>query len=460
MIERELKPLAGLFTEYTELRMQENRSVGVAMVKGSLMSNARSAASGVSARVHKDGSWGFSSHPDLDRESMQAVIKAATDNALFLDSRARKAKGALIAAEAASSQNDFTSKKAPLGQKELVEFVKDVDGYIAGTYPTLTSRTVSLRCLDMEKSVLTSDGATSFSMIPRANFIILLSAEKDGTPVEVYDVFGGLGQFEDLFSLPSDLFARVDEVHEHLMRKNEGVHAAAGVRECVLDADLAGILAHEALGHTTEADLVLGGSVAPDYLGKEAASELITLVDFAHTALGQTCPVPVYVDDEGIESKDAIIIDKGILKGYMHNRESAKHFDAPPTGNARAFRFSDEPLIRMRNTAILPGVSKLADMLASIDDGYSLIKPNNGQADSTGEFMFGVPLGYEIKQGKLGSAIRDTTISGVAFDVLKSVSMVSDDMNWTNGGMCGKKQPIPVGMGGPAIKCKLHIGGR
>ena len=177
-------------------------------------------------------------------------------------------------------------------------------------------------------------------------------------------------------------------------------------------------------------------------------------------ALGKTCPVPVYVDDEGTKAEDAVIIDKGILKGYMHNKESAAHFGTSPTGNARAFQFSDEPLIRMRNTAILPGTSKLADMIASVDDGYYLVRPSNGQADSTSEFMFGVTLGYEIKGGKLGRAIRDTTISGVAFDLLKSVTMVSDDMKWTCAGMCGKKQAIPVGMGGPALKCVVSIGGR
>ncbi len=95
----------------------------------------------------------------------------------------------------------------------------------------------------------------------------------------------------------------------------------------------------------------------------------------------------------------------------MHNKESSVVFGVAPTGNARAFQFSDEPLIRMRNTAILPRTDRLADMIASIEDGYYLLRPSNGQADATSEFMFGVTLGYEIKNGKLGSAITDTTIS-------------------------------------------------
>ena len=114
----------------------------------------------------------------------------------------------------------------------------------------------------------------------------------------------------------------------------------------------------------------------------------------------------------------------------------------------------------MRNTAILPGSSKLADMIASVDKGYYFLTSSNGQADSTSEFMFGVVMGYEINNGKLGAAVRDCTISGIAFNMLKTVTMVSDDMSWTGAGMCGKKQSIPVGMGGPAIKCRINVGGR
>ena len=165
------------------------------------------------------------------------------------------------------------------------------------------------------------------------------------------------------------------------------------------------------------------------------------------------------MDDEGVESLDAVLIENGILKSFMHNKDSAQHFEMALTGNARAFSYTDEPLIRMRNTAILPGTDKLEDMIASIEDGYLLMRPTNGQADTTSEFMFGVQMGYEIKHGKLGHAITDTTISGVAFDMLKEVTMLSDDMEWSCSGMCGKKQPMPVGMGGPAVKTKVYIGG-
>jgi TldD protein len=144
----------------------------------------------------------------------------------------------------------------------------------------------------------------------------------------------------------------------------------------------------------------------------------------------------------------------------MNDRESAERYHMVPKGNARAWSFSDEPVIRMRNTCILPGTSTVEEMIASVNDGYYLIDSGNGQADLTGEFMFGVTCGYEIKNGKLGRALLDTTVTGVAFDMLKTVDMVSDEVEWASSGFCGKKQPMPVGMGGPHMRCKIMIGGR
>lgn len=459
MILKNLKKYSKYFTEYTELRVQENRNIRITMVNSDIMSNSRTAIGGVSARVYKEGVWGFASNPELEEETIKQVIESATKNALFIDSREKMNKLELPNKKG-SSENDFMTTKSKKSQKEMIEFMKKIDDYIKGKFEKLTSRTIVISCLDMEKSLLTSDGSISYSMIPRTISYIVMTVEKYKQPYELYEVYGGFGQFEDNFKNPEDLYPKLDEQYKHLINKSEGIYAEAGVHDCILDADLAGILAHEAIGHTTEADIVKGGSVAGDFLNQKVADELITLVDFANHFEGKLCPVPLFIDDEGTLAEDAIIIEDGVLKKYMNTKEYANHFQMELTGNARASAFSDEPLVRMRNTVILPGKSKLADMIASIDDGYYLMQSSNGQADSTSEFMFGVVKGYEIKNGKLGRAIKDTTISGIAFDMLKTVTMVSDDMVWSCGGFCGKKQMIPVGMGGPAIKCRVNIGGK
>lgn len=458
MLEDYLSSCKKEFKAHTELRAQCNRNRRVALLSGNLVLNARTEQSGVCARVYQNGVYGFASAAQYEESGVRDVLRAATENAAFMDSRVKKGKGALpqLPSGAIKTHVDI----GDTAQKEYIDFARSIDDYIVNHYKNLTARTVSVSDASIEKLLCVSNGMDTHLIRPRSFIAVVLTAETaDGVPVELYEPFGGFGTFAQNFSDPASLYGKIDALYERLMQKREGIYADAGVKDVVMGPDLAGILAHEAVGHTVEADMVIGGSVAASNLNNQVASEIVTMVDFAHTALGKPVPIPVYVDDEGTEAKDAVLIKDGILTGYMHNRESAQHFDMEPCGNARAYAFSDEPLIRMRNTAILPGKDKLEDMIAAIDDGYYLISTNNGQADTTGEFMFGISMGYEIKQGKVGRAILDTTISGVAFDMLKTVDMLSDEMVW-NYGTCGKKQPMPVSMGGPAVKCKVNIGGR
>jgi len=462
MSHMDLELYSKFFTDYTELRLQENAEAGVTMVNGDIFRNMRSSQKGASARVYRNGSWGFASDSNSDATSTERCIRKAAENARFL--AARKGDGARVLPArptgTALVERDLRASTERVQQKRLLDFARALDAHCVSTYRDLMSRTVAIGLLDISKDLVTSDGSRYRSVIPRSVVVVSMTKDSPSGPVMSRAVFDGGVCFDELVGDHEALYPRMEETYAHLTAKAEGVYPRAGVCDAILGPDLAGILAHEAIGHTVEADGVLGGSVAGDFLDRPVASELVTLVDFAHTAMGETCPVPVWVDDEGTVARDAVIIEQGILKSFMHNKETALHFGAEPTGNARAWSFSDEPLVRMRNTAILPGVSKLADMIASVDDGYYFMKSGSGQADSTSEFMFGVVQGYEIKKGKLGRALRDTTVSGVAFDMLKTVSAVSDDMAWTCAGMCGKKQPIPVGMGGPALRCKIMVGGR
>ncbi|MCL2421335.1 MAG: TldD/PmbA family protein [Defluviitaleaceae bacterium] len=450
------------FKDHTELRAQTNTTRQLTILASNMVGNAVSTQGGVSARVYRGGTYGFASGAEYSDESVKSVLAAATDNAVFMDTHVKKGQSPLPSMPSAIP-GGIKSKLIPgdiIPQSVIIEYAQTLDNLIEKKYKNLSSRTVAIQCLDMEKLLVVSDGADSYFYQPRSLMYVVMTAETaDGVPVELYEPFGGLGTFDAIFTDPALVTAKLDTLYEALMRKRDGVYANAGVHKCILDPALAGILAHEAVGHTVEADIVLGGSVAAHNVGKPVASEMVNMVDFAHTALGEPCPLPIYVDDEGVTAEDAVLIEDGILKGFMHSRETARHFNVKPQGNARAFDFCDEPLIRMRNTAILPGKDKLEDMIASIDDGYYLVKTGNGQADTTGEFMFSVELGYEIKNGKLGQAIRETTISGMAFEMLKTVDMLSDDMTWDAGGFCGKKQAMTVGMGGPALRCDVNIAG-
>lgn len=442
----------------TELRLQENRYRNVSFNCGNLVYNNRSEASGIYARVCKNGMYGSAATSECSAEKVKAVLKAASENALFMDGHAKRSdyKPILVPGGTITTFRPIIDTE----QKKIIDVCRQVDAYIVKRYPDLKSRYVGYNEVSMEKELLVSEGKSGHTTIPRCILYFGMTAEtRDGAPVELSSNYGGYGSFDDYFTNLDEVYKEVDKLYIKVMAKREGVHAEAGYKTVILGGILGGMLSHEAVGHTVEADLVKNGSVAGPCLGKMVASEMVNLVDFAHTIHGEEAPLPVYLDDEGVEAKDAVIIRDGKLVGYMNNKELAAYYDMEPTGSARGWEFMHDPIIRMRNTTILPGQDKLEEMIASVDDGYYLLETNNGQADLTGEFMFGVTFGYEIKKGKLGRAILDTTVSGMAFDMLKTVDMISDQVYWCKSGMCGKGQSMMVAMGGPELRCKIMLGG-
>ena len=450
---------AGNLGRYTELRSHANVHTRLAMRKGVLIENSHVDKRGVSARCYRGGAFGFASRVGDSDAAMEAVVAEAAANA-ELSRHGGADRGALPETGAGRGEFDYRTGRTGATAADRMAVVAAIDDYVTRAYPGLLNADIVLTNLAIEKALVTSEGAATRSYVPRSNVVLQLSVQGNDGVVDLHQVYGGFGDFEDRFDSIDWMFEAVDRLHEELREKADGTYCEAGTHDVILDSDLAGILAHEAIGHTCEADLVLGGSVAGDRLGQQVASEKFTLTDHAGRGPDGAASIAIHVDDEGTPCRDVTIIENGVLRGFLHSKETAREFGVEPTGNARAYTFSDEPLVRMRNTAIKPGTDRLADMIGSIDHGYYLKRSTNGQADSTSEFMFGVTQGYEIRNGALGRAIRDATISGVAFDMLKTITHVSDDLTWSRGGMCGKKQLIPVGMGGPAIKCRINIGGR
>ena len=456
----QLERHAAHLPHYTELRLHTNHTKTVQMIGGSVVANSASSRGGVSARSYDDGAFGFASFPSLSDDAVPGALQAATENAALLARRPRAGKGDLPEGRVGKGSFDYRSTKPPLTDAEQLEAIRAIDAHLRATYPDLANIDVTLAFLAMEKGLATSLGALTYSYIPRTIVGVQLSFAADDGVIDVREAFGGFGDPQEHLTDVSTFFEDFDRLHRQLREKAAGTYCKPGEHDVILDSRLAGILAHEAIGHTCEADLVLGGSIAGEHVGEMVASEKVTLVDYAERGPDGNGGIAIHVDDEGVECHDVTIIENGVLKQFLHNKETAREMGVEPTGNARAYAFDDEPLVRMRNTTIAPGTDSLEDMIASVEHGYYLVQPTNGQADSTSEFMFGVGMGYEINDGAITGAVRDTTISGVAFDMLKTVTHVSDDLYWGKGGMCGKKQMIPVGMGGPAVKCRITIGGR
>lgn len=456
-----VSPKAALFGEpvdYAEWRYHEVRKSVLAMVDGSLTRNQSEHQLGTSARVACHGYWGFAA----SNQAGETVARSLGDKALA-NARAMKAFGdkPVLRLPSARYQGEHRFQGKPvISRQEALEWMNHLHAYCQKQFPALISTRWVLGTEQHEKYVTNSLGSEVLSCIDRAAAYVFFTAEnQEGQPVELMEVISGKGTWADLdLSLPR-MESLLAELHEHLMAKREAVSAKGGKHTVILHSDLTGILAHEAMGHPCEADLVLGGAVTGDLKGQRVASDLVTMVDFAHSYQGTELLVPVYADDEGTPASDVRMIENGLLTGYMHSRETASLLGSTPTGNARAYGEADEPLVRMRNTAILPGTSSLDQMVSEVDEGYLLIKSGNGEADTTTEFMFGISLGYEIKNGKIGRAIKDTTLSGSAIEVLKTVDAVSSDMRWDCAGYCGKKQPMIVSVGGPSLRAVAHLGG-
>jgi len=459
MLDR-LERIAGAAGGYAELRLHRNTSRVVVMRQSAVIENRSTSLAGASARCHALGTFGFASVPGEDDAALARVLGEARANADALGRHAAYTDRPLPKTAPGTGVYDYRTRRARLPALARLDLLKSLDARIRAACPGLLNVDLTLQELTIEKALATTEGARTFSASPRTVLIVRLDMQGADGPVTLYDVLGGFGEFEDHDALLARAEAALGGLCEDLRRKAEGVFPAAGFHDVVLDSDLAGILAHEAIGHTCEADLVLAGSVAGGRIGQRVASEKITLMDQAGRGFDGGSTIAIHIDDEGTPCRDVAIIEKGVLKGYLNNKAMAQELEAEPTGNARAFTFADEPIVRMRSTCIMPGADTLANMIGAVERGYYLKRSSNGQADLTSEFMFGVVCGYEIVNGRLGRAIRDTTISGVAFDVLQAVTHVGDTMKWSNGGFCGKKTLIPVGMGGPAIKTKLNVGGR
>ncbi len=453
-----LKKLLADTPHYVELRAQTNGQHFLSLSDGDLAENQESMNSGLSCRTFVSGGWGFASSGLQNEASAKALIAKATKNAEFM-STANGPTEFVLPKDTFSFERENVEKNK-MSTKEQVEFLKDLHTHASQKYSDLKSIKFMIVFHQLEKSLANSFGSHASHVLPRTSLYMTFSIEVEGEVTSLSRYHGHNGRPGDALPKKEALHKDMEGLYEQVKQKSVGVHATAGTKEVILAPAVAGILAHEAIGHPTEADLVRSGSVAANYLGQKVGTDLVTMVDYAHSFEGEELPVPVYIDDEGVEAKDAVLIDKGVFKGYMNNRELSQFYNQAPTGNARAYDYSDEPLIRMRNTIINPGKSKLEEMIASIDDGYYFTQSSNGQADLTSEFMFGVTMGYEIKNGKLGRAIKDTTISGVAFDMLSTVDMVSDELEIHCTGFCGKKQRMIVSHGGPSIKCRLHVGGR
>jgi TldD protein len=343
--------------------------------------------------------------------------------------------------------------------EEKFEFVRSSEERIRKSASQIEAALCQYTEVFEEKIIMTTDGADSHLKLVRPELRFLAIGMDGSKRASGYDSVGGTGGWECLFlNRSQDQF--IENAASNAINLLKAPDAEGGRKKVILSPAMVGLLSHEAIGHTVEADFVNAGSVAAEKIGQVVASSIVNLCDSGASDFAEGAGGILPVDDEGVLTEKTYIIKDGKLASYLHSRETAAHYGVEPTGNSRAWEFSDEPLIRMRNTYIEPGKDNLADMINGIDDGYYIDGPQGGQADATGEFMFGANKVRRIRSGKLAEFVQSVTVSGNAFEVLKSVDAVSRDFKWDLGsGHCGKGQPAKVDAGGPYLRCELLVGG-
>jgi TldD protein len=343
---------------------------------------------------------------------------------------------------------------------DRVDLVKRAD--IAGRAYDPRVFQVQASYVDSLRQVLvaTSEGALSFDRQPMARLSVAVLAREEGSPQRGHSGGGGRVALDFFLNEKTpEYFAR--EAARQAIVQLDAVAAPAGEMTVVLGPGWPGILLHEAVGHGLEADFNRKGvSAFSGRIGQQVASPLCTVIDDGTI---QNRRGSLNVDDEGVPTQKNLLIEKGILRGYLSDKLSSRLLRNPTTGNGRRESYQHIPMPRMTNTFMLAGESDPADIIRSVPRGLYCANFGGGQVDITsGNFVFSASESYLIEDGKITRPVKGATLIGNGPEALKYVSMVGNDLQLDEGvGICGKEgQSVPVGVGIPTIKVdKMTVGG-
>ncbi|PPR36939.1 MAG: Metalloprotease TldD [Alphaproteobacteria bacterium MarineAlpha8_Bin1] len=346
----------------------------------------------------------------------------------------------------------------PLNKKII--FLKKINKYARSLDSSIKQVSISLNGNFQNIEVTKKDGAFFHDSRPLVRMNINLSVEKKGKTESGSFGIGGRYMYDKFFSIGTWKKA-VDDAFKQALTRLEAIETPAGEQTVVLGPGWPGILLHEAIGHGLEGDFNRKKTSAfHNLVGKKVASDQVTVVDDG------TIPDKrgsLTIDDEGTPSQNTVLIENGILKGFMQDRHNARLMKEESTGNGRRQSYSNIPMPRMTNTYMLNGKYTHEEIIKSTKKGVYASQFSGGQVDITsGKFVFSASEAYEIKDGKIGKPLKGATLIGNGPEALKEVSMVGNNLELDQGiGTCGKDgQSVPVGVGQPSLKInKLTVGG-
>jgi TldD protein len=438
-----------------DLYFQYNRSEGWTLEEGQVKSGSFSIDQGVGVRVVAGEKTAFAYADDIHPEALESAAKVtraiASDGGNALPGKALVRAGhALYAPIDPVAQFDDAQKVKILEALErharaVDPRVKQVIGRLSGEYDVVL--------------VARADGGLAADVRPLVHLSITVIAEQDGRREQGHNGAGGRFGYSFYTDEVLERLAR-DAVRQALVNL-ESRPAPAGMMTVVLGPGWPGVLLHEAIGHGLEGDFNRKGTSAfSGRIGERVAAPGVTVIDDG------TIPDrrgSLSIDDEGNPTSRSVLIEDGILRGYLQDRLNARLMGVDPTGNGRRESYAAMPMPRMTNTFMLGGDKDPQEIIASVERGLYAVNFGGGEVDITsGKFVFSASEAYWIEKGKILYPVKGATLIGNGPDALTRVSMIGNDMCLDPGiGMCGKEgQSVPVGVGQPTIRIEgLTVGG-
>lgn len=445
-IGEKVSALSGNGPDYVDVFVQSGAGHSVTFEKGRIEEVSSAASGGVGARVLLEDHSVFSHSPDCS-------VSGAADCLEKVLSRARLSSSGKTFPCKVSISFDPTRLKVP----DVSPFGQ-LDRAIRSSSPFVRQVTLRHRVSGKRILVVRGDGNLVFDERFHSLFAVQVTVEKEGTIQTGYEVRAfqsEAGAFWDRVS-PTQVGM---QALERALLMLDAIPCPAGRMPVVLSGEAGGTMIHEACGHGLEADIVQKDfSVYRDRIGEKVASPLVTLVDdpSIEGAYGSYT-----YDDEGTPSRMNVLIDRGVLKAYMTDVQSARKGGIPLSGNGRRGSYRNLPIPRMSNTFLLPGKDNPASILEKAGRGLFVTKMGGGQVNPTsGDFVFQVTEAFLIENGRVGRPVRGATLIGNGPEALMKIEAVGDDLHFEPG-MCGKDgQSVPVTDGQPSLLIRdLLVGG-
>lgn len=434
--------------DYADIRVSDSQNTAITMKDGKIQEIRSGSDFGTVIRVLKNGAWGSAFTTDLSK--MDEVVETALKLVKSLKSDVKLAD---VGAKVDNVKSKAKIKPSQVSIEDKKDLMNEVNQ--AATIEKIVSTTVSYVDAEGKSLFLSTEGTSITNEESRvAMFLNAVASEEDMIQFG-HGSIGGARGFEVLQREDIEKFGR--KAADKAVRLLSASKPPSGKFPVILDPELTGVFIHEAVGHASEADLILqNDSILKGKMGTQIGSELVTIIDDASMDAFGYYPY----DAEGVKTSKNVLVKNGMLVSLLSSRESAAKLGISSSGNARS-RVGDQPIVRMSNTYLKPGDMKFEELIEDMANGIYLKGSRGGQVDTgKGIFQFNAAESFMIENGEVKDPLRDVSLSGNILEILNKVDGVGSDFKLSIG-FCGKGgQTAPVGDGGPHVRVsEATVGG-